>query len=202
MRLFPIPEFSFWTKQLVLWTPSWRGSCKTLWIKLLLVCLLLKLFQSDIHSWHQAHTTITIAHRLSTIKDADVISLMGDGCVIEQGTHNNLLRDENETYSRLVQAQKLREQREVTNDSESDTAASERDMEKAAREEPLGRKNTGRSLASEIIEQKRKAHGDGKEGGDLGLPYLFMRMGKLNREGWWSYFFGLIFAIGTNFFLV
>ena len=142
-------------------------------------------------------TTITIAHRLSTIKDADVIFVMGDGRVIEQGTHNDLLRDENGAYSRLVQAQKLREQREATNDSDSDTTASERDMEKAAREEePLGRKNTGRSLASEIIEQKRKARRDGKEGGDLGLPYLFIRMGKLNREGWWNYFFGSIFAIG------
>ena len=36
-------------------------------------------------------TTITIAHRLSTIKDADCIFVMGDGLVLEQGTHSELL---------------------------------------------------------------------------------------------------------------
>jgi ATP-binding cassette subfamily B (MDR/TAP) protein 1 len=75
-------------------------------------------------------------------------------------------------------------------------------MEKTAREEvPLGRKDTSRSLASEILEQKRKASEDDKGKGDLSLPYLFLRMGKLNREGWWNYFFGTIYAISTYFLL-
>jgi len=45
---------------------------------------------------------------------------------------------------------------------------------------PLGRKNTRYSLASEIIEHN--AGEDKKKKRDLGLPYLFMRMGKLNRQ--------------------
>ena len=184
----------------MLWTPSWRGSCKTLWIKLLLVCLLLKLFQSDIHSWHQAHTTITIAHRLSTIKDADVISLMGDGCVIEQGTHNNLLRDENETYSRLVQA--LHEQCEVTNDSESDTAASERDMEKAAGGASWdARIPDVPSPARSLNRNAKPTETARKEVISVCLTSLCGWANLIAKDGG-SYFFGLIFAIGTNFFLV
>ena len=123
---------------------------------------------------------------------------MGDGLVLEQGTHSELLRDEKGPYSRLVAAQKLRERREVElKDSDSDTTTSgeAEDMEKKARNEvPLGRKNSGHSLASEIIEQRGKAQGVEKEEDDYSLPYLFMRMGKLNRAGWTNYGYGIIAA--------
>ena len=57
-------------------------------------------------------TTITIAHRLSTIKDADCIYVMGNGVILESGTHEELVRGENGPYARLVAAQKLRDARE------------------------------------------------------------------------------------------
>jgi len=123
---------------------------------------------------------------------------MGDGHLVEQGTHNDLLRDENGAYSRLVQSQKLREQRGAVEDSDSDT---EQDTKKSIlKEVPLGRKNTGRSLASEIVEQKRKDSEHNKEKGDLSLPYLFVRIGKLNREVWPNYAAGAICATSTFFF--
>jgi ATP-binding cassette, subfamily B (MDR/TAP), member 1 len=123
---------------------------------------------------------------------------MGDGIVLEQGTHSELLRDQNGPYSRLIAAQQLRAKREV--DSESDTAASDEpeDMENKARDEvPLGRKNTGHSLASDIIEQRAKAQGEEKREDDYSLPYLFMRMGKLNRAGWRNYGIGVVAACRT-----
>ncbi|KAI7903328.1 P-loop containing nucleoside triphosphate hydrolase protein [Cokeromyces recurvatus] len=51
-------------------------------------------------------TTITIAHRLSTIQNADLICVVKDGRVIEQGTHWELLAL-NGTYSQLVREQSL-----------------------------------------------------------------------------------------------
>lgn len=39
----------------------------------------------------KGRTSFIIAHRLSTIKDADLILVMKDGDIIEQGTHNQLL---------------------------------------------------------------------------------------------------------------
>ncbi|KAJ3989819.1 P-loop containing nucleoside triphosphate hydrolase protein [Lentinula detonsa] len=144
-------------------------------------------------------TTITIAHRLSTIKDADVIFVMGDGLVLEQGTHNELLANENGPYARLVQSQKLREAAEITEAVENGQPVDDtpENMEKAAQEEiPLGRKNTGQSLASAIIEQKQKEMME--ERTEYGLFYLFRRMGWINRASWKKYLFGGFCAILTG----
>ncbi|PPQ92430.1 hypothetical protein CVT25_008651 [Psilocybe cyanescens] len=141
-------------------------------------------------------TTITIAHRLSTIKDADVIYVMGDGLMLEHGTHNDLLQADG-AYTRLVQAQKLREGKEKVHGQDDESDSEEEDMEKAAREDiPLGRRNTGQSLASEILEQKRQAAGaSGKDkDGDYSMPYLFRRMAPIVRDQWRRYFYGSIFA--------
>jgi ABC-type multidrug transport system fused ATPase/permease subunit len=39
----------------------------------------------------KGRSVITIARRLSTIRDADKIIVFEDGCVAEQGTHDELL---------------------------------------------------------------------------------------------------------------
>ena len=39
----------------------------------------------------KGRTSFVIAHRLSTIKDADLILVMKDGDIIEQGNHEELL---------------------------------------------------------------------------------------------------------------
>ena len=39
----------------------------------------------------KGRTSFVIAHRLSTIRDADLILVMKDGDIIEQGNHEQLL---------------------------------------------------------------------------------------------------------------
>ena len=39
----------------------------------------------------KGRTSFIIAHRLSTIKDADMILVMKEGNIVEQGTHTELL---------------------------------------------------------------------------------------------------------------
>ncbi|MEO9221944.1 MAG: ATP-binding cassette domain-containing protein, partial [Mycobacteriaceae bacterium] len=49
-------------------------------------------------------TSFVIAHRLSTIRDADLILVMEDGAIVEQGDHAALLAAEG-AYARLYQSQ-------------------------------------------------------------------------------------------------
>lgn len=48
----------------------------------------------------QGRTTLVIAHRLSTIEKADMILVMDQGCIVERGTHSELLA-RNGHYARL-----------------------------------------------------------------------------------------------------
>ena len=36
-------------------------------------------------------TSIVVAHRISTVRAADLILVLDDGCVVERGTHNQLI---------------------------------------------------------------------------------------------------------------
>ncbi len=47
--------------------------------------------QRSIEDLRHAKTLILIAHRLSTIKNADVICVMSEGRIVEQGTHTELM---------------------------------------------------------------------------------------------------------------
>ena len=145
-------------------------------------------------------TTITIAHRLSTIKDSDCSYVIGDGAVLESGKHDELLSNEDGPYTRLVAAQRLRE--DVTDADEvlwqppGKAVEDQIDVEKAALDEiPLGRSNTHRSLASEILEQ-RKAQGSSKREKEYSMFYLFKRMGRINKGEWKSYLLGFIVFVG------
>ncbi len=62
------------------------------------------LIQEAMSALRANRTSFVIAHRLSTIRGADVILVMEDGRIVEQGDHDELLRHEG-PYARLYNAQ-------------------------------------------------------------------------------------------------
>lgn len=121
---------------------------------------------------------------------------MGEGTILEHGTHDELLRNEDSAYSRLVRAQNLREGDEEggsSPDSRSEKGAVEPLEDKA-----LGRKET---LDSDILGQSLKDSALQGERSDYSSLYLFKRMGRLNREAWLDYVLGGIFAIRARPYL-
>uniref|UniRef100_A0A671WQM6 ATP-binding cassette, sub-family B (MDR/TAP), member 11a n=1 Tax=Sparus aurata TaxID=8175 RepID=A0A671WQM6_SPAAU len=60
-----------------------------------------KTVQSALDEARKGRTCIVIAHRLSTIQSADIIAVMSNGTVIEQGTHDELMAKRG-AYYKLV----------------------------------------------------------------------------------------------------
>jgi len=70
------------------------------------------LLQRAMASLRLGRTSFVIAHRLSTIRDADMILVMENGHIVEQGTHTGLLAAGG-AYARLYQAQFAQAMEEV-----------------------------------------------------------------------------------------
>ena len=62
------------------------------------------LLQHGMAALRQGRTSFVIAHRLSTIRDADLILVMESGDIVEQGTHEELIKREG-AYFRLYNSQ-------------------------------------------------------------------------------------------------
>lgn len=63
-----------------------------------------QLIQDSFERITSGRTSFVIAHRLSTIRNSDLILVMRDGAVVEQGTHNELLKA-NGFYAELYNSQ-------------------------------------------------------------------------------------------------
>lgn len=57
-----------------------------------------KLVQKGMDELMKGRTTFVIAHRLSTIRNADCIMVMEQGCIIERGSHEQLMEEKGKYY--------------------------------------------------------------------------------------------------------
>ncbi len=64
-----------------------------------------ELVQKAMDKLTEGRTSFIIAHRLSTIKNADLILVMNEGNIVEQGTHEELMKKEDGFYAKLYNSQ-------------------------------------------------------------------------------------------------
>ena len=63
-----------------------------------------ELVQKAMDKLTEGRTSFIIAHRLSTIKNANLILVMNEGNIVEQGTHEDLLKNDG-FYANLYNSQ-------------------------------------------------------------------------------------------------
>lgn len=81
-----------------------------------------RVVQEALEKASAGRTTITIAHRLSTVRNADSISVIGKGVVVENGSHSDLISIQGGAYRRLVEYQNVEAQQQnpsVATDSDT-----------------------------------------------------------------------------------
>jgi ABC-type multidrug transport system fused ATPase/permease subunit len=70
-------------------------------------------------------TIVLVAHRLSTVRNADNIAVLDKGCLVEQGTHEELLLKKSGVYEKLVRRQLHKVSNRIMEDPEELNAAAD-----------------------------------------------------------------------------
>ncbi|KAG7115089.1 ABC multidrug transporter atrC like protein [Verticillium longisporum] len=137
-------------------------------------------------------TTIVIAHKLATIRKADNIVVMTKGRIVEQGTHEALIAND-DVYANLVKIQNLA----VTDtDSTSDTEIDEANASKGEDldvSKSLTRYAT--SVQGRMEDQKERDNYDHHK--QKGVFYVVTRLMRESPEVFWAYVFMVLGCIGA-----
>ena len=65
----------------------------------------------ELHKFRKGRTCILVSHRISTIQNADLLAVLKDGQIIEQGTHKELIARDG-IYANMYRQQQLEEELE------------------------------------------------------------------------------------------
>ncbi|KAH7101158.1 multidrug resistance protein 1 [Auriculariales sp. MPI-PUGE-AT-0066] len=144
--------------------------------------------------------SLTVTHRLATIQKADNIYVVDSGEIVEQGTHEELLRRQDGAYSVLVAAQRLRESSPSgedlaigfgVRDSGQLAKLAEPEMSPAR----VRRQSIASSIGSVELATRPLVSRDAQTRKRTGFISLLSRMIRINKSEWKSYVLGCVGAI-------
>ncbi|XP_037059432.1 ATP-dependent translocase ABCB1 isoform X4 [Peromyscus leucopus] len=149
--------------------------------------------QAALDKAREGRTTIVIAHRLSTVRNADVIAGFDDGVIVEQGNHDELMKEKG-IYFKLVTTQTKGNETELGSESyesQSDTEASELTSEES--KSPLIRRSTCGGTRGPQDQERRVSVQEAQE---EDVPLVsFGRILKLNITEWPYLVVGVLCAV-------
>ncbi|XP_063309202.1 LOW QUALITY PROTEIN: ATP-binding cassette sub-family B member 5 [Pelobates fuscus] len=136
------------------------------------------LVQAALDKAREGRTTIVIAHRLSTIWTADVIVVIENGAVAEQGTHSELI-EKKEMYYSLATAQTIQVADNCTNESSQIEKA-----ELPRMPSPVICLNSKTSLEYGPLEHMKEEERTGEKEEKYPPNVSFFKLLKLNKSEW------------------
>ncbi|XP_059113272.1 ATP-dependent translocase ABCB1 [Peromyscus eremicus] len=150
--------------------------------------------QAALDKAREGRTTIVIAHRLSTVRNADVIAGFDNGVIVEQGNHDELMKEKG-IYFKLVMTQTAGNEIELGNEiCESKSEIDNLDMASKDSGSSLIRRRSTRKSVRGPHDQDRKL--STKETPDEDVPPVsFWRILKLNSTEWPYFVVGTFCAI-------
>uniref|UniRef100_G3VJ23 ATP binding cassette subfamily B member 1 n=1 Tax=Sarcophilus harrisii TaxID=9305 RepID=G3VJ23_SARHA len=143
----------------------------------------------------EGRTTIVIAHRLSTVRNADVIAGFEDGVIVEQGNHDELMKQEG-VYFKLVTMQTTGNQIESEGDSDElkNEINTSEPATKGFESRSLRRRSSRSSVKKTQTLEKKTAEEEKKL--DENVPQVsFLRILKMNKTEWPYFVVGTFCAI-------
>ncbi len=95
-----------------------------------------KQVQAAINEVSEGSTTLMIAHRLSTVRECDKIIVLKYGVIVEEGSHDELLRKEDGYYRRLwyKQSEQQKKMQQEKEEQEQDNQEYELNLQKRVSE--------------------------------------------------------------------
>jgi ATP-binding cassette, subfamily B (MDR/TAP), member 1 len=118
---------------------------------------------------------------------------MGEGVVLEHGTHDELLGREDSAYSRLVRAQNLRGGAYTRAEPAANRSTPNAGLEEGSDDKLIGRARAG-TFSSETHGHALKEATKEKDS-VYSVFFLSRRMANLNRDSVWDYVAGLLVSI-------
>ncbi|KAH7521543.1 hypothetical protein FEM48_Zijuj07G0044700 [Ziziphus jujuba var. spinosa] len=106
-----------------------------------------RIVQEALETVMENRTTLVVAHRLTTIRNADIIAVVHQGKLVEQGTHAELIKDPDGAYSQLVRLQEGANETENTQTSEDDKANGSFELDRSIARSGSQRLSSKRSIS-------------------------------------------------------
>ncbi|XP_037366487.1 ATP-dependent translocase ABCB1 isoform X2 [Talpa occidentalis] len=150
--------------------------------------------QAALDKAREGRTTIVIAHRLSTVRNADVIAGFEDGVIVEQGSHDELMKEKG-IYFKLVTMQTRGNEIELEN--ATDESKSESDALEMSQKESgsslIRRRSTLKAVSAPQSQNRKLSTKEDLE--ENVPPVSFWRILKLNITEWPYFVVGVFCAI-------
>ncbi|XP_012576422.1 PREDICTED: multidrug resistance protein 1 isoform X2 [Condylura cristata] len=150
--------------------------------------------QAALDKAREGRTTIVIAHRLSTVRNADVIAGFEDGVIVEQGNHDELMKEKG-IYFKLVTMQTRGNEVELenaTDDFKSESEALEM-SQKESGSSLIRRRSTLKTVGAPQNQDRNLSTKETLE--ENVPPVSFWRILKLNITEWPYFVIGIFCAI-------